>query len=115
MYKLIFFVPASHVEQVKQTLFDIGAGQYAGYDFCSWQVLGEGQFRPLSGSKPFVGEMDTLEKIPEYKVEMVCRTELIKPALQALLTAHPYQQPAYEVYKLLTLNDLDETTGTPTV
>ncbi|MEH6542063.1 MAG: hypothetical protein V7748_18580, partial [Halopseudomonas sp.] len=53
MYKLCFFVPASHVEQVKQAVFAAGAGRLGNYDSCSWQVLGQGQFRPLSGSEPY--------------------------------------------------------------
>ena len=101
MYKLSFYVPASHLEQVKSALFEVGAGQYKDYDRCCWQTLGEGQFRPLPGSQPYLGETDKLEKIAEYKVEMICSDALIKTALQALIEAHPYEQPAYDVYQIL--------------
>lgn len=106
MYKLIFYVPASHVEQVKDALFESGAGQYNNYDRCSWQILGEGQFRPLSGSQPFLGVAGKLEKLAEYKVEMVCARQQIKPVLQTLLDVHPYEEPAYEVYQILTAEEL---------
>lgn len=105
MYKLIFFVPASHLEQVKSALFDAGAGQYQGYDQCCWQVLGTGQFRPLPGSTPFLGSVSRLETISEYKVELICAEHLIKNVLQVLLNVHPYELPAYEVYQILSSRD----------
>jgi len=101
MYKLCFFVPESNLETVKQALFDQGAGRIGNYDQCCWQVLGTGQFRPLSGSKPFLGQPHYLEKVAEYKVEMVCEDSLIKPVIQALLASHPYEEPAYEVINLI--------------
>lgn len=87
-----------YLEVVKQALFDKGAGKIGDYDCCCWQVLGEGQFRPLEGSQPFIGQQGKIEKVAEYKVEMVCADEFINGAVEALLTAHPYQQPAYEIY-----------------
>ena len=55
MYKLCFYVPDSHVEAVKQAVFAAGGGRVGAYDSCAWQVLGQGQFRPLTGSQPFLG------------------------------------------------------------
>lgn len=106
MYKISFYVPVTHVEQVKNALFETGAGRFNSYDQCCWQVLGEGQFRPLSGSRPFLGETDRLEKAAEYKVEMICAPHLIKTVLQTLLNVHPYEEPAYEIYKILSAEEL---------
>ncbi len=106
MYKLIFYVPASHLEQVKHALFEKGAGRFRNYDQCCWQVMGEGQFRPLQGSRPFLGETDILKETAEYKVEMICADHLIKAVLQTLLDTHPYEEPAYEIYKILTAEEL---------
>jgi len=106
MYKLCFFVPESHLETVKEALFSIGAGRIGDYDACAWQVLGEGQFRPLQGSQPFIGNTDKMTRLAEYKVEMVCADQLIKQAIAILLAAHPYQQPAYEIYQILTMGDI---------
>lgn len=100
MYKLVFFVPKSHLDAVKQAVFDSGAGQIGRYDQCCWQVLGEGQFRPLVGSMPFIGEENKVEQEPEYRVELVCRDELIQKAVRALVKAHPYEEPAYDVWRL---------------
>jgi len=102
MYKIEFYVPASHVEPVKQALFDAGAGRVGEYQHCAWQVLGEGQFCPLEGSDPYIGQKNKLQKVQEYKVEMVCVAEYVKPAVAAMLAAHPYETPAY------TLSDIKD-------
>ncbi|HIG65631.1 MAG TPA: NGG1p interacting factor NIF3 [Methyloprofundus sp.] len=106
MFKLSFFVPESHVEEVKSALFGQGAGRIGEYDCCSWQVLGAGQFKPLEGSQPFIGESDKITRLSEYKVEMVCDDQLIKQVVTTLLQVHPYQEPAYEVYRVFSLGEL---------
>jgi hypothetical protein len=63
-------------------------------------VLGQGQFRALEGSDPFLGQQNKLEIVAEWKVELVCSDELIQPAVRALKQAHPYEEPAYDVWKL---------------
>ena len=67
MYKLSFFVPLPYAERVKSAVFLTGAGQVGSYDQCSWETVGSGQFRPLSGSDPFVGKTDELQKVEELK------------------------------------------------
>lgn len=71
MYKLAFFVPASHVEVVKAAVFAAGGGRIGDYDHCAWQTLGQGQFRPLDGSQPFLGQAGQVEAVEEWKVELV--------------------------------------------
>lgn len=100
MYKISFFVPIDYTEKVKEALFNAGAGKIGLYDCCSWQCLGNGQFRALEDSQPFIGELNQLETVDEYKVELVCSEQNIKAAITALKAAHPYEEPAYEVYKL---------------
>ncbi|MDH5425476.1 MAG: YqfO family protein [Gammaproteobacteria bacterium] len=102
MYKICFFVPVEHAETVKKALFNSGAGKIGNYDHCSWQCSGQGQFRPLSNSQPFIGEQNRLEIVDEFKVELVCDSTNIKTAILALKASHPYEEPAYEVYKLET-------------
>ncbi len=104
MLKLCFYVPESHLEPVKQAIFAAGAGKIGNYDSCCWQTLGQGQFRPLDGSNPFLGQHGEVETVAEYKVELVCADDLIKPVLRALLQAHPYEEPAYEVAELLSVS-----------
>ncbi len=103
MFKLSFYVPESHLEAVKYALFEVGAGKIGNYDSCSWQTLGQGQFRALEGSDPYLGQQGIVETVVEFKVEMVCEDTLIKNALDALKQAHPYEEPAYDVVKLTEL------------
>ena len=100
MYKLSFYVPESHLESVKAAVFAQGAGRVSGYEHCCWQAQGRGQFRPLEGSKPFIGQSGELATVAEWKVEMVVADELIHNAVKALKKAHPYEVPAFEVWRL---------------
>ncbi len=103
MYKLGFYVPASHLEQVKTALFATGAGRMGNYDSCCWQTLGRGQFRALDGSQPYLGQKGKVETVEEYRVELVCAHALLPAVLAALRGAHPYEEPAYDVVQLVTL------------
>ena len=104
MYKLCFHVPDSHLESVKRAVFQSGGGRIGDYDQCCWQVLGEGQFRALPGSAPFIGEVDRLQRLPEWKVELVVADAAIRAVVDALKRAHPYETPAFDVWRLETLD-----------
>ncbi|MGQ9426338.1 NGG1p interacting factor NIF3 [Gilvimarinus sp. F26214L] len=107
MYKLSFFVPESHLEQVKAAVFEAGAGRIGDYDQCCWQAPGLGQFRPLEGSQPYLGQQGQVEQAREYKVEMVCAKDRVSASVQALLSAHPYEEPAYDIVALVDPASLD--------
>ncbi|MCT7360964.1 NGG1p interacting factor NIF3 [Thalassolituus pacificus] len=100
MYKLVFFVPQSHVEDVKAAVFAAGGGKMGDYQECCWQVAGSGQFRPSAAANPFIGSAGELERVDEYRVEMVCADDQIRAAVAALKAAHPYEEPAYDVWRL---------------
>ena len=99
-YQITVYIPQKHCEIVKNAMFQAGAGEIDNYEACAWQVLGEGQFRPMKGSNPFLGEQDRLEKVAEYKVEMFCVAEKLKAVIKVMKKAHPYEVPAYGVVKL---------------
>ncbi len=103
MVKIGFYVPTSHLDIVKAAMFDAGAGRIGQYDQCCWQVLGRGQFRPLDGSDPYIGQTGEREELEEYRVEMVIEDEGAKEVIQAMKRAHPYEEPAYDVVALLDL------------
>ncbi|WP_028299695.1 YqfO family protein [Oceanospirillum beijerinckii] len=103
MYKLAFFVPESHLESVKSAVFATGAGKIGDYDHCCRQVKGLGQFRALAGSNPFIGQQGQVETVEEYRVELVCSDALIRDAVAAMKQAHPYEEPAYDVFPLAEL------------
>lgn len=100
MHKLNFFVPAEDKERVKDALFAIGVGRYDNYECCSFEILGTGQFKPINSADPHIGELNKIEKVQEYKVEMICSDELIKKAVETLKKVHPYEEVAYEVLKM---------------
>ncbi len=96
MKKLTVYIPEAHLEAVKDALFDAGAGRYVAYDRCCWQVLGRGQFRPLKGSHPAIGEVGQDTQVAEYRVEMICEEALVGAVTAALRSAHPYEEPAFD-------------------
>jgi hypothetical protein len=100
MHKLVFYVPESHVEQVKAAVFNAGGGRMGDYDCCAWQTLGQGQFRPLPGSDPYIGAINRLERVDEFRVEIICDDPCVTAVLAALREAHPYEEPAYDIWRL---------------
>ncbi len=100
LFKLCFYVPEKDADAVKQAVFAAGAGRIGNYDCCAWQVLGQGQFRPLAGSNPHIGVQGEVETVLEYRVEMICAEQHLAAALAALRAAHPYEQPAIDVWRL---------------
>ncbi len=100
MYKLTVYVPDTHVESVKDALFTAGAGRYAAYDRCCWQVQGQGQFRPLTGSNPFVGQTGVVACVSEWRVEMICADAAVAAVTAALRAAHPYEEPAFDFVRI---------------
>ena len=70
------------------------------YECCSWETLGDGQFKPVGNANPNIGQLDKLEVLQEYKVELICSDELIHQAVRVLKEIHPYKEVAYEVFKM---------------
>jgi len=103
LYQISFYVPKSHTDSVKEAMFRAGAGKIGEYDSCAWQVLGEGQFRPKEGANPYIGKENIVEKVMEYRVEMVCKERYLKEAIDAMKKAHPYETPAYSVIELINI------------
>ena len=101
MFKVIVFIPKENVEKVKDAMFAAGGGRLGEYDCCSWQVLGEGQFRPLEKSNPAIGSKHHIEKVSEYKVEMLCEATYMTKVIAAMKSEHPYEEPAYEIVALV--------------
>lgn len=100
MYKLIFYVPKQQAEPVKTAIFATGAGQIGHYSHCSWETEGVGQFKPLTGANPSLGEVGELEKVSELRVEILCLEANIRAAISAMKQSHPYEEVAYEVVSI---------------
>ncbi len=106
LYKITLYVPLSHKEDVKNALFEAGAGRYKNYDHCSWEVVGEGEFRALKGSNPYIGSQDCIEYVDEARIEMICEKLYLEDVVKALITSHPYEEPAYDIVQIYTINTL---------
>jgi len=103
MYKISVYIPESHLEVVKQAMFAAGAGRLGNYEHCAWQILGVGQFKPVDGAQPFVGEGGDEHREEEYLVDMLCDDSCIHSVVDAMKKAHPYEKPAYTLIALSTL------------
>lgn len=98
--KIVVFVPRDQAEELRQAMFDAGAGQIGAYDQCSFNLEGSGTFRGQEGSDPFVGVPGALHQEPETRVETIVPSHLTNRVVQALLAAHPYEEVAYDIYPL---------------
>ena len=98
--KLVVFVPAAALDAVRDALFAAGAGRIGDYERCSWYAEGTGTFRGGVGTHPAVGEAGEEERVPELRLETVFPEERQDEIVAALRGAHPYEEPAFDVYVL---------------
>jgi hypothetical protein len=98
--KLVVYVPGEHLERVRSALLPHGEVLGA-YGDCSFSAPGEGTFTPLEGANPFIGSVDVQERVAEYRLELLVDRAALPRAVKALVTSHPYEEPAYDVYPLL--------------
>jgi hypothetical protein len=99
--KLVVFVPADALDGVRDAVFAAGAGRIGDYERCSWYTEGTGTFRPLEGADPAVGEVGREERVPELRLEIVFPDAAQAAVVAALRAAHPYEEPAFDVYRLV--------------
>ncbi len=100
LLKLAVYVPVSAADAVRNALFAAGCGNIGNYDSCSYNVDGFGTFKANEGCNPFCGEVGELHREQEVRVETVLPAYLKNKAVAALLKAHPYEEPAYDIYQL---------------
>lgn len=100
LFKIAVFVPNTHVEQVRDAMAHAGAGFIGGYSHCTFQTKGQGTFKPHEGTDPYIGEVDKLTFVDEYKIETIVEERIMDPVIQAMIEAHPYEEVAYDVYPL---------------
>lgn len=98
--KLAVFVPAGHVEDVRNALSEAGAGWIGNYSHCTFMTRGTGTFKPLDGTNPYIGRAGEIEKVEEYKLETIVPYGKLDIVIRAMLKAHPYEEVAYDLYPL---------------
>jgi len=99
--KLVVFVPPGALDAVRDAVFAAGAGRIGGYERCSWYAEGTGTFLGGESTNPTVGERGLEERVPELRLETVFPDERQSEVIAALRRAHPYEEPAFDVYALL--------------
>jgi hypothetical protein len=93
-------VPEEALDATRNAVFDAGAGRIGAYERCSWYTAGTGTFFGGESTDPAVGEAGREERLPELRVETVVPDDRLDAAIAALRAAHPYEEPAYDVYPL---------------
>jgi hypothetical protein len=99
--KLVVFVPREALDDVRDAVFAAGAGRIGEYERCSWYTEGTGTFYGGAGTYPVVGERGQEERVPELRLETVFPADRHEDVVAALRSAHPYEEPAFDVYPLL--------------
>lgn len=99
--KLVWFVPAEALDATRNAVFGAGAGAIGGYERCSWYAQGTGTFLGGEGTQPALGEAGREERVAELRVETVVPDERVPAVVAALRAAHPYEEPAFDLYPLL--------------
>lgn len=106
MIKIVVFVPKSHTDAVRKAIGDVGAGKIGNYSHCSYSVDGKGRYLPLAGAKPTIGKVGRFEEVAEERIECVCNKSVAKKVLEAIRKVHPYEEVAFDIYPLLSEDDL---------
>ena len=101
--KWVIFVPAENAEVLREALFAAGAGRIGDYSHCSWGVTGTGQFLPGTGASPAIGTVGAVQRVQEDRLEVIAPASLRARVLAAMRAAHPYEEPAFDVFSLAAL------------
>lgn len=98
LFKLVVFTPSTHVEEIRNALSLAGAGHIGNYSHCTFQQAGQGTFKPLEGTNPYIGNKQELTFVDEIKIETIVTEDNMDAAIAAMKKAHPYEEVAYDVY-----------------
>ena len=100
LYKLVVFVPESHYKNVLEAIWRTGAGEIGNYSCCSFNIHGQGTFRPGEGTEPFIGKKGELELVNEVRIETIVPYSIHRKTISAMLKSHPYEEVAYDLYPI---------------
>lgn len=100
LFKIVVYIPEGFEDKILEEMSKAGAGCIGNYSNCSFRVKGTGTFQPMEGANPFIGQVDRLEKVDEYRLETIVPESKLNQVIKAMLAAHPYEEVAYDVYEL---------------
>ena len=98
--KVVTFVPEPNAEKLLDALAAAGAGEIGDYARCAWTAAGVGTFQPLVGANPTIGAVGEVTRVDEIRIEMVLPRASRADVVRALRAAHPYEEPAFDVFEL---------------
>lgn len=104
--KIVVFCPKSHTDIVRKAMGDAGAGKIGLYNHCSYSVDGIGRYIPLAGANPTIGKVGKFEEVKEERIECICDRDKAKEVIAALKKVHPYEEVAFDVYPLISEEEL---------
>ncbi len=99
-YKLVVYVPLTHAEAVREVIGNAGGGKLGNYSHCSFSSLGKGRFLPLEEAEPHIGSIGVSEVVDEERIEMTVNEAVLDDVIRVMKEVHPYEEVAYDVYKL---------------
>jgi len=102
IFKFAVYVPIQYADKVSQVIFKAGAGKIGRYTETSFNITGQGTFKPMEGTNPFIGKIGEKQEIQEIKIETVVAERDLESVVQAMKSVHPYEEPAYDIYELKT-------------
>jgi len=102
VFKFAVYVPIQSAGKVRQAIFEAGAGKIGNYTETSFNINGKGTFKPMEGTSPFIGKIGKREEVEEIKIETVVAERDLDLVIRVMKDNHPYEEPAYDVYELLT-------------
>ncbi len=100
LFKVVVFVPATHLDEVREAMGNAGAGKIGNYSYCAFTSEGEGSFIPSEKASPFIGRAGYMEKVKEIRIEMTVGKASVYSVVDAMLKVHPYEEPAYDIIPL---------------
>jgi len=98
--KIITYCPTNNVEEVRQAMFNAGAGNIGNYSDCSYNIEGVGTYKAEEGANPYVGETGKLHQENETRIETIVPSYKVNSVIEKMISAHPYEEVAYDVYEL---------------
>lgn len=104
LVKIVVTVPEADADRLRKVIGQASGGRVGNYTYTSFSVKGIGRFRPEQGAKPAIGEVGKLEEVSEERIEVTCELAQAKKVVEAIRQAHPYEEPAIDVYPMMTLD-----------
>ncbi len=97
VFKVATYVPFDSVDNVRKAMGDSGCGHIGNYSHCTFSSEGKGQFKPLEGTNPYIGETGVIETVNEIKIETVVNEKNLSKVIKVINDSHPYEEPAIDI------------------